>query len=203
MITSVLLIVIAYLCGSISAAILYAKIAGLPDPRKQGSGNPGATNILRLAGKKAAVIVAVGDVLKGVIPVILAKFFGLSLFWQSFVALAAFIGHLYPIYFGFKGGKGVATTIGVIIALSPPVGLAATITWLLVAVIFRYSSLASLVMAISLPAYAAMFKQTMLLPSLLIMAGLIVLRHRSNIRKLLLGQESKIGQKTNATGDKK
>ena len=194
MITPVLLIVIGYFLGSLSSAIIYARLTRQIDPRKQGSGNPGATNILRTQGKKAAAIVLVGDILKGVIPVAVGHFLGLPAFWLGLVALAAIVGHLFPIFFGFKGGKGVATTLGVVFALSPSLGLCCLLTWAVVAFTFRYSSLASLVMALSLPCYVYMLGELALLPSMLLVTALIILRHRSNIHKLLLGKESKIGK---------
>ncbi len=194
MITPVLLIVIGYFFGSLSSAIIYARFTHQVDPRKVGSGNPGVTNILRTQGKKAAAMVLIGDVLKGVLPVVAGHFLGLSLFWLGLVALAAIVGHLFPIFFAFKGGKGVATTLGVVFALSPSLGLCCIVTWAVMAALFRYSSLASLVMAISLPFYVYSLKELALLPSMLLVAALIIIRHRSNIHKLLLGKETKIGQ---------
>src|ERR1700722_7147497 len=129
-------IIIAYLFGSISSAIVTCKLMGLPDPRTQGSGNPGATNVLRIGGKKAAIITLVGDVLKGVIPVLAAKFYGFDTLSLSFITFAAFIGHLYPVFFKFEGGKGVATSFGCLIALAWPIGLSLMLTWILMAVIF-------------------------------------------------------------------
>lgn len=195
MITPVLLIVIGYFAGSLSSAIIYARLTGQTDPRKVGSGNPGATNMLRTQGKKAAVLVLAGDILKGVIPIIIGHLLGLSSFWLGLVALAAIVGHLFPVFFAFKGGKGVATTIGVVIALSPSLGLCCLLTWGIMALVFRYSSLASLTMAISLPFYAYLLHELALLPSMLLVAALIIIRHRSNIHKLLLGKESKIGKR--------
>src|SRR5689334_17854922 len=135
--------IIAYLIGSISTAIVTCKIMRLPDPRDQGSGNPGATNVLRFGGKKAAIITLMGDMLKGVIPVLAAKWFGFNTVGLSLVAFAAFLGHLYPIFFRFQGGKGVATAFGCFIALSWPLGLLLAATWLIIAILFRYSSLAA------------------------------------------------------------
>lgn len=190
------LCVMAYLLGSISFALLGAKIFGFSDPRKAGSKNPGATNVLRLGGKKAAIFVLMGDLLKGIFPVILAKFLGIPLFFQGIIALIAVLGHIFPVYYGFKGGKGVASTLGILCALNLALGLAASLTWLLVAFVFRYSSLASLVMAVSLPGYAHWLKLTPLLPSLFLLTGMLVLCHRANIKRLILGKENKIGAKS-------
>lgn len=195
MITSVAMIVIGYFSGSLSAAILYARLTRQTDPRLVGSGNPGATNILRTQGKKAAAIVLAGDIVKGVLPIVIGRWLGLSPFVLSLVALAAIVGHLFPIYFGFKGGKGVATAMGVIFALSPALGVCCILTWALVAAVFRYSSLASLVMAICLPMYVYLLQQVAFLPSMLLVTALILLRHRRNIHNLMLGKETKLGRK--------
>lgn len=195
MITSVAMIVIGYFAGSLSSAILYARLTRQTDPRLVGSGNPGATNILRTQGKRAAAIVLAGDIVKGVLPIVIGRWLGLSPFILSLVALAAIVGHLFPIYFGFKGGKGVATAMGVIFALSPALGVCCILTWALVAAVFRYSSLASLVMAICLPIYAYVLQQAAFLPSMLLVTALILLRHRRNIHNLMLGKETKLGHK--------
>ncbi len=189
------LLVIAYLVGSLSFALIAAKIFKFADPRTAGSKNPGATNVLRLSGKSAAVFVIIGDVAKGVLPVLLAKYLHVPLFFQGLIALAAILGHIFPVYYLFKGGKGVATTLGVLFALNVPLGFAASLTWLLVAFIFRYSSLASIVMVLSLPAYAYMLKLIPLLPALFFMTAIILICHRGNIKRLVLGEETKIGQK--------
>lgn len=195
MIPAFVLIVMAYLLGSMNFAILASRLFKFSDPRTAGSNNPGATNVLRLGGKKAAAFAMLGDILKGVIPVLIAKALALPLFVQGVVALFAMLGHIFPVYYRFQGGKGVATTIGVLFALNVQLGLACVVTWLIVAAIFRYSSLASLVMAISMLGYAVHFNLSPLLPSLLLMAGIIFICHRANIRRLALGQESKIGKK--------
>jgi glycerol-3-phosphate acyltransferase PlsY len=195
MIQTFALIVIAYLLGSLSFAMLASKIFKFPDPRTAGSKNPGATNVLRLAGKKAALFVIVGDILKGVVPIVIAKAMGLPLFIQGLVALFAMLGHIFPAYYLFRGGKGVATTMGVLFALNLKLGLACALTWVAVAAIFRYSSLASIVMAVSMLGYTMYFNLAPLFPSLLIMAGVILICHRANLKRLVLGQESKIGQK--------
>jgi len=187
----VVLLIAAYLCGSISSAILACKLMGLPDPRTQGSGNPGATNVLRMAGKKLAIVVLVGDALKGAIPVLVAKLF-LPPQLLGWVALAAFLGHLFPVFFQFKGGKGVATAIGGILALAWPLGLALIATWLLFAFLFRYSSLAALIAAALVPVYAYWLAPPGNYLPLIVMSVLLIYRHHSNIRNLLAGTESKI-----------
>lgn len=189
-------VIVAYLFGSVSSAIITCKLMRLPDPRTVGSGNPGATNVLRLGGKKAAAITMLGDVLKGVIPVLLAKYLGLSHLIIALVMFAAVLGHLYPVFFKFQGGKGIATAMGALFALNWPTGCAFLGTWLLVAIISRYSSLSSLTATIFAPLYLYYFTRvdeyylTMLVVSLL-----LIYRHRSNIRKLATGKESKIGKK--------
>lgn len=187
-------ILMAYLLGSLSSAILVSKCTGLPDPRTQGSRNPGASNILRIGGKKLAIIVFLGDVLKGWVPVVLAKLCGLPLSALAWVAFFAFIGHLYPIFFGFRGGKGVATALGGLIALAWPLGLIGLISWGVVLFLFRYISLASIIAAIvtflyvfysyPLPVYLPIFLMTVLL----------VARHFSNIQRLFQGKEPKFNQ---------
>lgn len=194
MLTTALFVVIAYLAGSISTAIIVCRLMGLPDPRAEGSRNPGATNVLRFGGKKAAAITLVGDLLKGLLPVLLARLAGVDDTGLALTALAAFLGHLYPVFFGFEGGKGVATAFGVILGLSYPVALAALATWLLMAFAVRISSLSALTAAALTPLYGLLFK----LPggyivAVLIMVVLLVWRHRSNIRHLLAGTEDKIG----------
>lgn len=188
-------LIVAYLLGSVSSAILACKIMGLPDPRSQGSGNPGATNVLRMAGKKLAIVVLVADVLKGVIAVLFAKIIGIPADLLAWVALAAFLGHLFPIFFGFKGGKGVATAIGGIFVVSWPLGLALIITWLLVAVIFRYSSLASIVATVLAPLYSYWLVSPGNYLPIILMCLLLLIRHHKNIHNLWLGKEDKIGKK--------
>ena len=187
---------IAYLFGSISSAIIVCKAARLPDPRTQGSRNPGATNVLRIGGKKAAIVTLLGDTLKGVIPVLLAKWYGLDELGLALVTFAAFFGHLYPIFFRFEGGKGVATAIGCILALNLPVGLCWMATWTIVALIFRYSSLASLTASILAPLYIWYFTGSYIyVMTIALMSLLLIYRHRGNITKLLAGTESKLGSR--------
>jgi len=188
--------VFAYLLGSLSSAIIIARISGLTDPREVGSGNPGATNILRYGGKKLAVLTLVGDMLKGVIPVAAARFLTSDPVILSLVAGGAFLGHLFPVYFGFRGGKGVATALGVFLGLSPLLAAAVMVTWLVMAVVSRYSSLSALTAAIMAPVYG-----WWLLPGnayfvmSTVIALLLVYRHRANIQRLLKGEEDKIGSK--------
>jgi glycerol-3-phosphate acyltransferase PlsY len=192
---TILAIIIAYLFGSISSAIIVCKIMRLPDPRTEGSKNPGATNVLRFGGKKAAIITLFGDVLKGVIPVLAAKFYGLDTLGMALVTFAAFIGHLYPVFFRFEGGKGVATAFGCLIALNWEIGLALAITWLIIAFCFRYSSLAALITAILAPIYAWYFTNWIYTITIIIISALLIYRHKSNIQNLFAGKEKKIGAK--------
>ncbi|HRC72944.1 MAG TPA: glycerol-3-phosphate 1-O-acyltransferase PlsY [Candidatus Competibacter sp.] len=191
---TVLSVLLGYLAGSVSTAIIVCRIMGLPDPRSEGSRNPGATNVLRFGGKKAAAITLAGDFLKGLAPVLLARLAGLEEAGLALTGLAAFLGHLYPVFFGFEGGKGVATAFGVILALSWPVALAALATWLFMAFVVRISSLSALTAAALTPLFAWWSG----LPggyiaAVLVMVGLLIWRHRSNIRHLLAGTEGKIG----------
>ena len=185
-------IVGAYLIGSISFGILISKSFGLADPRTVGSGNPGATNVLRSGKKSAALLTLLGDALKGWLPVWLALQNNMLMWVVSSVGLAVFLGHLYPIYFKFRGGKGVATALGVIFAISPFLGMAAIVTWLLVFAFSRYASLASIIAALLVPVhsyyYLRPYKDYFLL--LIVMSVLLIWRHRSNIQKLLNGTES-------------
>ena len=190
---STVMIFSAYLMGSLSAAIITCRLMGLPDPRTQGSNNPGATNVLRTGGKKAAAITLLGDAIKGVIPVLVAQWMAVSPHILALVALAAFLGHLYPVFFGFRGGKGVATAFGVLIAIAWPVGLALLGTWLLSAKLFKISSLSALIAAGLSPFYMWLLT---LQPEFIILASVIsimlIWRHRSNIKELIAGTEGKI-----------
>lgn len=185
-----------YLLGSVSTAIITCKLMGLPDPRTVGSNNPGATNVLRSGGKKAAAITLIGDMLKGLIPTLLAVLMQSPDEAVAAAGLSAFLGHLYPIYYEFKGGKGVATLLGVLIGSQWLVGLGTIIIWLLMAFTFKYSSLSALVAALFAPALM-WFTTDSLVMSLaaVIMTLLLFWRHRSNIANLLAGNESKIGSK--------
>jgi glycerol-3-phosphate acyltransferase PlsY len=194
----IIAVVLAYLIGSISSAVVTCKLMGLPDPRTEGSKNPGATNVLRIGGKKAAIITLIGDILKGVIPVLAAKAWGFGVFELSVITLAAFLGHLFPVFFRFVGGKGVATACGCWLALAWPVGVAVMVTWILVAVCFRYSSLSALVAALLGPVYAFVFTNVDYTVMGCVMSLILILRHGRNIRNLVLGKEDKInlGKKT-------
>lgn len=184
--------IIAYLLGSVSSAVIVCKLMGLPDPRTEGSGNPGATNVLRIGGKQAALIVLIADGLKGFIPVILARMFGVSGFALALIALIALLGHIYPVFFKFKGGKGVATAIGGIFGLSFLVGILALITWGLVVYFTKYSSLAALVTAVLLPIYVLIFAHAGYFLPVLIMTAILVWRHWDNIERLRAGTETKV-----------
>ena len=188
-----LLMILAYLLGSVSTAILTCRMMRLEDPRSAGSKNPGATNVLRIGGKKAAAITLAGDLLKGLIPVLIAKWLGLDYSWQMLIGLAAFIGHLYPLYYGFAGGKGVATAIGVYLGVHFYAGLLVILTWLFVAKVLKISSLSALVATFLAPLYFYWLTADVTLGLLLtVMTVLIFWRHQSNIRNLLSGNEGKI-----------
>lgn len=195
-IDTIIAIIIAYLFGSISSAIVICNLMKLPDPRTEGSRNPGATNVLRIGGKKAAIFTLIGDILKGVIPVLAAKLYGFDTLSLSMITLAAFLGHLYPVFFGFQGGKGVATAFGCITALVWQVGLALAITWLVFAFITRYSSLSALIAALTAPFYMWYFTNWNYTIMACVISILLFYRHKGNIQKLLAGKESKIGQKS-------
>ncbi|MEN8215244.1 MAG: glycerol-3-phosphate 1-O-acyltransferase PlsY [Pseudomonadota bacterium] len=195
MLINSLLIVLAYLLGSVSGALIVSKMMGLPDPRTQGSGNPGATNVLRYSGKKAALITLCLDVFKGVIAVLIAKLITTEAMILAGAGLAVFLGHLYPIFFQFRGGKGVATAFGVLLILAWPVSLATLVTWLMIALLFRYSSLAAITAATLTPAYMFWFTNGLEYTLMAFIIGvLLIWRHRSNIHNLLTDQENKIGE---------
>lgn len=189
-------VVAAYLAGSVASAIIVCKLLGLPDPRTDGSGNPGATNVLRLGGKKAAAITLLGDILKGLLPVLVVALLGADAPTTAVVGVAAFIGHLFPVFFGFKGGKGLATAFGVVAGFSwLAVGLMAAI-WLSVAAVFRLSSLAALVASITLPGVLWLTTRDLSLTAGGgLIAVLVVYRHKGNIERLLAGTEPRIGKK--------
>ncbi len=183
-----LLAALAYLLGSLSFAILLSRLAGGPDPRASGSGNPGATNMLRVAGKRLAILTLLGDLLKGCLPVLVVKLLGFSAQQQAWVGLAAVVGHLYPLYFGFRGGKGVATAAGMLLGLYPPAALLAAGAWLLTFGLTRTSSLAALVATpLTLPLLA--WQQPGALLPMSLLCALIVWRHRGNLRDLFGGRE--------------
>lgn len=196
MITDIAFIILGYLLGSVSTAIIVCRALGLPDPRTEGSRNPGATNVLRLGGKTAAAVTLLGDLLKGFLPVLAAQVAGVSEWGLAGTALAAFLGHLYPAFFGFEGGKGVATAFGAVLGLSAWVATAALATWLLMAAIVRISSLSALTAAVLTPLYIWWFKLPQVYAlAVLIMVALLIWRHRSNIQNLLAGTEDRMGDK--------
>jgi glycerol-3-phosphate acyltransferase PlsY len=198
----------AYLIGSMSFAVIVSRAMRLEDPRTYGSQNPGATNVLRSGNRTAAIATLLLDALKGYLPVVLVKVvgpdFGLDDRAVAWVAIAAFLGHLWPVFFGFKGGKGVATAAGILFGVEPLLGLATLCTWVIVAFFFRYSSLAALAASLFAPAYylfgdqlAWQTSQAELL-ALVVMSGLLLMRHKDNITRLVSGQETKIGAKKEA-----
>ena len=190
-----LLVPFAYFLGSLSSAVITSRLMGLPDPREEGSKNPGATNMLRLGGKKAAIITLLGDLLKGLVPLVVAKALDAPYEVLAAVGLAAFLGHLYPVFFGFKGGKGAATALGVLAGYSWLVGLAALLTWLSVAYLSRISSLAALTAAALAPLYVwFLLHSPVLTVATVLMCTVLFWRHKSNIRRILLGEESKFGR---------
>jgi len=205
---SVCIAVLAYLLGSLSFAVIVCRAMGLDDPRTYGSGNPGATNVLRSGNRRAALATLALDALKGYVAVVLAivaqPAFGYGAGTVALAGLAAFVGHLWPVFFRFAGGKGVATAAGVLLGLNPLLGAAALITWLAVAVLTRYSSLAALVTAVAAPVYQALyFGNGPTTAAVAAMGALLIWRHAGNIRKLLAGTESRIGQKAASAAPEK
>lgn len=199
-------VLLAYLLGSLSFAVIVSRLMGLNDPRTYGSKNPGATNVLRSGSKAAAVATLLLDALKGWVPVYLVQQYGAPYGLEgatlALVGLAAFLGHLFPVFFRFEGGKGVATAMGVVVAISGGLGLATGVTWLLIAIFFRYSSLASLIAAVFAPVYYLMgdgvawrsdHAQAL---SLVVISGCLIWRHSENIARLVKGTESKLGKKS-------
>ncbi len=197
-------ILIAYLIGSLSFAVIVSCAFALPDPRSYGSGNPGATNVLRTGKKLAALLTLVGDGGKGWLAVFLAMRYagdyGVEAIGVSACAVAVFLGHLFPVFFGFRGGKGVSTAAGILLAIHPWLGLATFATWIIIALFFRYSSLAAIVSAVFAPIYA--FSMTLLgfelgsmLSAVILLSALLVWRHKTNILKLVAGKERRIGEK--------
>ena len=207
--------VAAYLIGSVSFAVIVSAVMGLADPRSYGSKNPGATNVLRSGNKTAAILTLIGDAFKGWLAVWLVDHFGAHYGLDddavALAAIAVFLGHLYPLYFRFKGGKGVATAAGVLLAINPVLGLATLLTWVIVAFFFRYSSLAALVAAIFAPLFDGfLFGPSIVTLAIVVMSALLIWRHRGNIAKLMAGQESRLGgkkadagQAAGAGGDKR
>ena len=198
-------VVAAYLLGSLAFAVIVSRVMGLSDPRTFGSKNPGATNVLRSGSKAAAIVTLLLDAMKGLVPVLLVRLvgegYGLGANTLALVALAAFLGHLYPVFFRFQGGKGVATFIGVVFGVHWLLGIATGITWLIIAFFFRYSSLASLVSAVFAPVFYLLgdriqwYADAPVAAALFAMALLLAWRHRANIQRLVAGKESKLGEK--------
>lgn len=188
------LIAAGYLTGSIATAVLVCRSLGLGDPRAQGSGNPGATNVLRLHGKTVAAITLAGDVAKGLLPVLLARLLDCPPWVVALTGAAAFAGHLFPVFFGFRGGKGVATLIGVLLGIHWLLGLAFIATWLLVAALFRYSSVAALSAAVCTPLFAwLLLSEPAYFMCLGVISAVLIARHLANIRNLINGTETKLG----------
>lgn len=194
MLTSPLLVIAAYLLGSISSAIIVCRLLGLPDPRTQGSNNPGATNVLRIGGRRAAAITLLGDSLKGLIPMLAGHLLNMGPPALAAIGLAAFLGHLFPVFFGFRGGKGVATALGVQLGLWWPIGLTIAVLWLFVAKVLKVSSLSALISMALAPLVVWVFwPEPVLVGMQLVVTGILFWRHRSNIRNLIAGSEGKIG----------
>ena len=201
---------LGYLIGSLSFAVIVSRVMGLNDPRTFGSKNPGATNVLRSGSKTAAIVTLLLDAAKGWLPVMLVKWYGkpygLEEGTMALVGLAAFVGHLYPVFFNFVGGKGVATALGVLLGISPILGLATGATWLVMAYFFRYVSLASLTAALFVPAYyvfgdgVVWYLNKGVLLVLCVMSLLLIYRHAENISRLIKGTESRLGKKSKAAG---
>ena len=200
--------VASYLLGSLSFAVIVSRVMGLSDPRTYGSKNPGATNVLRSGSKAAAAVTLLFDALKGWLPVVLVRWFGapygLEEGTMALVGLAAFLGHLWPVFFRFEGGKGVATALGVLMGISGWLGLATLLTWVIIAFFFRYSSLASLVAAVFAPFFyvlgggVAWYTDARVGVAIAVMSGLLAWRHKENIQRLLQGKESRLGSKKKA-----
>jgi glycerol-3-phosphate acyltransferase PlsY len=200
--------IVAYLIGSISFAVIMSRAFGISDPRTYGSKNPGATNVLRSGNKKAAIATLIGDCAKGWFAVWLAyqlaDRYGVDENGIALVAIAVFVGHLWPVFFRFVGGKGVATALGVLLGINPLLGLAVLVTWLLVAYVSRYSSLAALIAAVCAPVYYGIaIGADVILAAVVVMSALLLFRHAGNISNLMAGKESKIGSKAGAAPARK
>ena len=194
-----------YLIGSLSFAVIVSRLFGLPDPRSYGSGNPGATNVLRTGKHAAAALTLIGDAGKGWLAVMLAQameqHFGLNPGVVAGVALAAFVGHLWPLFFRFQGGKGVATAAGILLAIHPWLGVGTIVTWVLIFVFFRFSSLAALIAALFAPfAYLLLLEADLMAAAVIFIAMLLIWRHRANMQRLLAGTEERFGGRSRGTG---
>ncbi len=202
MIIESLLVISAYLLGSISSAIIVCKLMGLPDPRTQGSNNPGATNVLRIGGKKAAAVTLFGDMLKGLIPVLIGHLLDVSPLIFAFTAMAAFLGHLYPVFFNFQGGKGVATALGVQFGLHWAIGGSVALIWLFMAKVLNISSLAALIsMALAPVIVWLVWPATELVVMQVLLSLILFWRHRSNIQNLISGAEGQISKEQGPAED--
>lgn len=203
MVIDILLVISAYLLGSISSAIIVCKLMGLPDPRTQGSNNPGATNVLRIGGKKAAAITLFGDMLKGLVPMLICQLLDVSPLVFALTAMAAFLGHLYPLFFGFQGGKGVATTLGVQFGLHWAIGGSVALIWLFMAKVMNVSSLAALISMALAPIIVWYFwPANELILMQVVLTLMLFWRHRSNIQNLISGAEGSISREQGAKEDK-
>ncbi|MEL6114540.1 MULTISPECIES: glycerol-3-phosphate 1-O-acyltransferase PlsY [Photobacterium] len=191
-----LIIIAAYLLGSVSSAVLICRLFRLPDPRDSGSGNPGATNVLRIGGRGAAALVLVCDILKGMLPVWISYFLGINPFLLGIIGIAACLGHIYPLFFHFRGGKGVATALGALAPIGWDLSGMLIASWLVVAVLCGYSSLASMITALIAPMFTWWVKPQYTMP-VAMLSCLIILRHHENVRRLLDGKEYKIWHKFN------
>lgn len=201
MFTALFLVIVGYLVGSVASAVIASRLMGLPDPRYEGSRNPGATNVLRLGSRKAAALTLFGDLVKGLLPVLLGRALGGSPAVLAVIAVAAFMGHLFPVFFRFRGGKGVATGLGAIAGLAWPVAVAMIVTWIIMALIFRYSSLAALTAALLAPLYAGILApRPAFVAAIATISLFVVWRHRSNLRNLFAGTEDKMGAKSKGLG---
>ena len=190
------LVILAYFLGSVSTAVISCKLLGKVDPRTVGSKNPGATNVLRHAGKKAAFFTLLGDLLKGLVPVAIGHALNLDWGWLVLIGIAAFLGHVFPIYYGFKGGKGVATALGVYLGLNPIVGVVVILTWLISTLVFNISSLSALIATLLAPLYFFWVTGSFnLFLGLVFITVLIYWRHRTNIMEIIDGTEDKITEK--------
>ena len=189
------LLIIAYLLGSVNSALLVCRWLSLPSPKTHGSHNPGATNVLRIGGKKAGGLTLAGDVLKGVIPVLIGHLLHLPYLSLCWIAFFAVLGHVYPLFFNFKGGKGVATAIGTSFAIHPFLGASVGLTWAVIAFVSRYSSLASICAILMLPVYGYLLLNALTIVPLGFLAVLILIKHQQNFKRLLAGTESKLGAK--------
>lgn len=191
-----LLAILAYLVGSIPSAVIVSRLMGLPDPRSIGSGNPGATNVLRTGSKSAAAITLIADIAKGLIPVLCARALSADPRLWAAAGIAAFLGHLYPLFLKFRGGKGVATALGVTLAVGSALGLALAASWIVIALVFRYSSLAALTTAVLAPLYAwLLLGQPALIAMSAVLTVLLIWRHRANLARLVAGTEPRIGHR--------